>query len=489
MSYREDMLVLAQADYERLNMPGTDPRWGTALKIGSAGNLDGAAKIVTELLADVTFAPYDNAGSLAERKDAIEHEIYSLVIGTLSNLCSHKPKLPLAVVEMLCRAADVGFPEVAYNAANGIVGNASTTNDYKRAERYFKIAIETETDPTKRAAAIVNYVPLIRDGLITGKKDLIAAIELYEKAARTGLVTAMYNAGNVCMWEVQAGNTDLIDRAAYWFAEFIKTNDSGAPLSAMDNPVFIAEAIQQAIKHLADFHINEKIKQPSLEVGIAMARRIDIHNDHDQVVKNWLLEVGLSKRLSSLSAPAARSGADHWHYLLQNIDWDVGPITKGAPNPFDTFEIKHSNGKVLMVVLDYLFDPSKRYSALDHLAISLIRPGIDHVFVVSAIGMFNETEAGIHVPVFVYTNDSRAVVSLNQRMTPEEIIENTQSGLFFMDPRAAIRNCVLPITLNMLNSGKKISDGVNYNARYAVMNNVCVPDLAENFEVNSLQPD
>lgn len=490
MSYRENMLVLAFEQFEALKGPTTDPRWGTALKILAAGDLDGAAKLVGELVSNVKYIPLDPVYRPEEFAASFNHAIYEMVISTLSNLATLKPKLSPAIVEMLCKAADSGFPDSAYNAANGLSKSAKTQEGFKLAEHYYKLAIERVTDKSMRAAAIVNYAELIREGHTTGKKDYIAAISLYEQAAKEGMITAMYNVGNVCMWEVSLGNTDLLDRADYWFKEVVKTVDSGAPWLALECHDFVPEALRESVKQLADIHINKKVKVADPEFGIQMARRITIENDNDQLVKNWLLEVGLSNRIASLSAPQTQSAADNWHYLLKNLDWDVGPITRGAPAPFDTFEIKHSKGSVVMVVLALLFEPHKRYSPLDSAVSQIIREtGAEHVFVVSAIAMFVEADKAIHVPVMVYTKTTWAVATLNQRMSPEEIINNTETGQFFMDPRGRIINCSLPIAINMLNSGRKISDGLNWEAKCAVVNNVCIPDFEDYERINFMKPD
>jgi tetratricopeptide (TPR) repeat protein len=491
MNYRENMLILAFEQFEQIKGPATDERWGTALKICAAGDLNGAARLVNELVSQVQYTPIETIKRSGMKSQSLDHLIYELVIGTLSNLSVLKNGFSSDVVEMLCKAADSGFPEAAYNAANGLTANAKTQAEYQRAESYFKIAIDTTPDNIKRAAAIVNYAALVRDGLVTGRKDHLGAIKLYEEAAEQGLLTAMYNTANVSMWEVKTGNTALIEKAAFWYKKVVEYHDSGAPLHEMDKPKFISDSIEQSIKHLADFHINGKIKGYNLEFGIGMARRITVRDSDDSILKNWLLEIGLSKRLMTLSAPLSSSSSDNWHYLLSNLDWNLGPITRGAPrNPFDTFVINHERGKALMVVLDYLFEPGKRYRALDGLVSKMFADQVEHVFVVSAIGMFQMNEDTVHVPVILYARDALAVATFTPRMSPEDIIENTLvKGLFFQDKGLGAHNCIFPIALNMLNSGKKISDGLNVNARYAVMEDVCIPDLAQHVKVSFMQHD
>jgi hypothetical protein len=484
------MIILAHEEFKKLAGPNTDQRWGTALLIASNGDLAGAARLVIELLKSMTVKHYSADTRLEDYPQIIDEIIYDLVIGTLSNLASLRTTPTPDITEMLCSAADAGYYQSAYNAALGLRETARTPEDFKRTQHYFKVAINTIEDKSLKAASLVNYCELVRDGLITGKRDYVAAIAIYEQAAELGLITGMFNAGNVAMWEASIGNESMIPKAAYWFARTVEAVDAKKPLMTMDDPETVRQAYNVSIRHLAEFHICEKIPGADVEYGLKLAERIEPEDDEDAVMKAWLQEVGLSKRLMRLSHPQARTSAHHWHYLLHALGWKVGPVVTQTPDPFvRMFQTAHRGGMAMFVVVKAMFSPDLDYSALDKLAAGLLLSGVSHVLMVSELGMFKMNGKRVHCPLLVYTGTRKDLVTLNITCSPDELIANAHKGSQFMKDNNGVGNCAFPIALNMLNSGRSISEGLDLGARYQVIGGWCVPALDDVSELNFLQPD
>lgn len=489
MSYRENMLVLAFEEFEKIKGRDTDPRWGTALKICSNGDINGAARLVTQLLGDLHVKPLDASTPLKDYPVIIDHMLYDLVIGTLANLGSLKPTLSIDITEMLCKAVDAGYVASAYNAANGLLENAKSPDDFRRAERYFKIAIATLTDKSMKAASLVNYCSIVRDGLITGERDHQGAIAIYEQAAELGLVTGMFNAANVSMWEISLGKAEMFEKAAYWFQQVVDTLDSKRPLMPMDSPQLMPPSLNEALKNLADFHINGKIEAFNLEYGIKLANRYKPNDGADVAMKNWLIEMGLTRRLMMISRPPVKAPVHHWHYLLQSLGWAVEPVQDSPyAGNLEMFDIKLSQGKALFVVLKFVFQPEHKTPGLDAILTKLFIGGYDHIFLVSAIGMFKTNKEASHLPVVVYSHTAKWVTSFNIRLSPEQLIENAKKRIPFLHESVGMQNCVLPIALNTLNSGRSISDGIDLGCAYSRMEGWCIPGLADHVLVDYLPP-
>jgi tetratricopeptide (TPR) repeat protein len=490
MDYRADMIILAHDEFKKIAGPQTDARWGTALLIASNGDLPGAARLVTELLKSIHVKPYSPDTRLEDYPELIDQIIYDVVIGTLANLASLRTKALPEITEMLCSAADAGYYQSAYNAANGLWEAAKTREDYKRAEHYFKIAINTIQDKSLKAASLVNYAELVRDGLITGKQDYPGAIAIYEQAADLGLVTGMFNAASVAMWEVSIGKKDLIEKAAYWFNRGIEMVDAKKSLPPMDHPETIKRAYAEALVQLADFHISEKIRGADVEFGLKLAQKIESANPDETAMKNWLLEVGLSKRITGLSHPAVMSASHSWHYLLENLGWKLGPVVENTPHPLvDSFQVQHRQGTATLVIIKAMISPHLDYSALDKLAASIMTAGSSHVFLVSQYGMFRMNGNRVHCPLLTYTGTGKNLVTFNITCSPDELIATAHKGLPFMKDNNGVGNCAFPIALNMLNSGRSISEGLDLGSLYQVIGGWCVPALDDLSELKFMQPD
>ena len=484
------MIILAHDEFKRMAGPNTDPRWGTALLIASNGDLPGAARLVTELLKSIHVKSFSPDTRLEDYPHLLDEIIYDLVIGTLSNLATLRPGTLPEITEMLCSAADAGYYQSAYNAASGLQDAAKTPDDYKRVERYFKIAINTIEDKSLLAASLVNYCELVRDGLITGNKDYPAAIAIYEQAAELGLVTGMFNAANVAMWAVSLGKQEMIEKAAYWFNRGIETVDAKKPLMAMDDPETIKKSYAEAVQQLAEFHISEKIRGADVEFGLKLAGKIAPQSEDEVVLKNWLHEVGLSKRISALSHPPVQRPSHYWHYLLDNLGWKLGPIMQDTPHPItDMFHVKHSKGTASLVVLKAMISPDLTYSALDKLVESILSLGATHVFLVSQYGMFKMNGNRVHCPLLVYTGTRKNLITLNLTCSPDELIANASRGQPFMKENNGVGNCAFPIALNMLNSGRSISEGLDLGSPYQVIGGWCVPALDDLSQLKFLKPD
>jgi TPR repeat protein len=490
MDYRADMIILAHDEFKKIAGPQTDARWGTALLIASNGDLPGAARLVTELLKSIHVKSYAADTRLEDYPELIDQIIYDVVIGTLANLASLRTKALPEITEMLCSAADAGYYQSAYNAANGLWEAAKTREDYKRVEHYFKIAINTIQDKSLKAASLVNYAELVRDGLITGKQDYLGAIAIYEKAANLGLVTGMFNAACVAMWEASLGKKDLIEKAAFWFHRGIESVDAKRTLLPMDDPDTIKKAYAEALEQLAELHIKEKILGADVEFGLRLTEKIVPKDDEGVEIKSLLREIGLSKRLKNLSHPPERTSTHHWHYLLGALGWKVGPVVAQKQDPLvGMFQTTDRKGAPMFVVVKRMFSPDLDYPSLDKLASDILLSGSSHVFMVSEHGMYKMNGKRIHCPLLVYTGTRKNLVTLNITCSPEELIANSNNGLQFMKDNNGVSNDVFPTALNMLNNGQSVSERLDPGSQFYLIGGWSVPAFGDLNQLKFLLPD
>lgn len=248
----------------------------------------------------------------------MEREIVNSMLGLVNNLAHETDHYPKSVNAMLCKAADAGFHKYAYNAANQIMAGAKTRKAYREAERYYKLAMAFEENPGMQAAAHVNYCPIVRDGLISGTPDWPAAVEIYEIAARMGLVKGMFNAGNVCSWLAGRGDKAYGERAAYWFKFALDVRASGKSTLDMETPAELEEVFEQCMVGLSACHIDSQFDGADLEEGIRWAKVVaDRGNEHGR----HNLGVGYMRRLATLAAKPEGSPGANWRSVLSKMDW------------------------------------------------------------------------------------------------------------------------------------------------------------------------
>lgn len=467
MSYRKDMLIMAHQQFKTLAGKETDPRWATALLIAEKGNLNGAAKLVTTLLDEVDVKPLSQHPTFDEMRSSLNDSILELVIGTLVNLAGITHNTSHQITEMQCKAVDSGYLDCAYNAANYLQENARGPLDFERAERYFKIAISVAKDSSSKAAAIVNYCALVRDGLVNGKPDHLAAISLYEQAADLGLVIGMFNAANVSIWLADEGHTSLYEKASHWLCKVIAHVDGNLPLLEMDTPETVKELFNQALLMLANIHIQNKITNSNSEYGIKLLSRYLPGNSNDQEIKDWLNDDALKQRIMALSAPEIRSPGHHWRYILSALDWKVGDITSIDGQPFEIIPITLKNDKVIpLIVLGAMFKPGIYTDNFINLTNTLISYNLSEYLLVTESALFRENEGKIYTPILYFNDNTYTLLSLNCRTPVDDLITLRGKQVSFEKSPSFSNTCVISIAINMLNEGFNISDGLNIESAY-----------------------
>lgn len=170
-------------------------------------------------------------------------------------------------IESLCSTvADYGYLDLAYNAGNQILWRKrnKTVDDYKLASRYFQMAISGSSSDSIKYSAQTNYAEIVREGLVTGEKDWLGAIALYEEAGNKGLVNAMFNAGNVLLWLVEAGDKTYSIRAQVWFERIIDHVESGKECIDLGGRGEAIARLKSAKIRLAGMHIDKLLESYSL---------------------------------------------------------------------------------------------------------------------------------------------------------------------------------------------------------------------------------
>ena len=326
---------------------------------------------VAKLLSD-----FDIEGAALKASQACgpglgDNFLQKMILDQISNIAVMNDVKGPGIESMWASAAEFGYHIMAYNAANEIYQNAKSVDDYKLASRYYNIAFEKVKNPKILASAITNYAAIIRDGNITGKKDFLGAIELYEKAADMGLVNAMFNAGNVLLWLVEAGQSVYAERAEKWFLRVINVVESGTESLDLGGDVDRNGALIRAHLRLASMHLHDQLEHASQETFDQIIAKYP-GDDYAQ----WLVKSSHQKRLTHATLVPGANAGENWASVLQINGWTVNSST-----PFDfeesgvTLEIACDSDvdkTMIMMVFDYFnhpeLDPESvaAYTALEH---------------------------------------------------------------------------------------------------------------------------
>lgn len=256
--------------------------------------------------------------SLACSPGLMNDPFKTMLLNSISNLAVANKITGSSIESMWATAADFGYHDLAYNAANEIYEKARTPGDYKLASRYYQIAIEKSKHKGVVASAITNSAGIVRDGNITGKKDWAGAVALYEKAAAMNLVNAMFNAGNVLLWMVEAGDKSHGDRAAAWFEKIIAFVDSGAESIDLGGQPERDHARMSSAVRLAQMHLNSSLSNPDLNMAEQLIAPY-MSEPYAQWVKKSLDGMRLSK---SVASPSSSAG-ENWKSVLTLNGWVI----------------------------------------------------------------------------------------------------------------------------------------------------------------------
>lgn len=427
-------------------------------------------EFLEELLDAHTDGDVERAAKcvIAAIPGGLDLELLKAATGIVNNLAHAEDNFSPSVKVLLCQATDRGLHTYAYNAANQVMSDARGVKGLKEAERYFKLAMAFSENPALQAAAHVNYCPIVRDGLISGKPDWPAAVEIYETAARMGLVKAMFNAGNVSSWLANKGDRAYGARAAYWFRYALDYRDAGKPRLDMETLEELGEVFDQCMLALSACHIDSKFDDAQLEEGIRWARLLADRGDFNARSN---LAVAYRHRLEALAAkPQGEPGAN-WRTVLSQLDWqfedkltthEVAIVAESGERELtkvDRLSVVVKNG--LSVPLFVAHEPCLPiHGGIDLLfgiAETLVGHHPEGFFLLSRKAVFMESDEAIFTPVWIYHKEKFNPQSLWLGASAQMLLDNAAAEVDFLDSRFGNWGWMLPIAVNLMDEGAVVA--------------------------------
>lgn len=426
------------ARLEALVDPSIEP-WLEAAKLLSGFDIEGAA-----LKASQACGP-----------GLSDNFLQKMILDQISDIAVMNGIKGPGIESMWASAAEFGYYIMAYNAANEIYQNAKSIDDYKLASRYYHIAFEKVKSPRILASAITNYAAIIRDGNITGKKDFLGAIELYEKAAEMGLVNAMFNAGNVLLWLVEAGQTTYAERAEKWFLRIIDVVESGTESVDLGGEEERRGTLRRAHLRLASMHLHDQLKHASRD---AFDQIIAKYPGDDYA--EWLVKSSHQKRLSHATLVPGANAGENWASVLQLNGWTVKSCK--------LFKLGNITGHSLEISCDSAIDGTMFMMVFDHFTHNEIDPDLDAfyialehselndipVFFAGTKGFFISVQNEMYSVIHVANNGKEVLVPIWAGATSSEVFD-----LVFQPPESRFvsgredpNNCI-PRLINALDEG------------------------------------
>jgi len=420
-----------------------------AIKLASKGNLDAGAVLLTEHLRETS--PHDLETNLGELSHRLDRHVNEWVVGLFGNAYALRRKaMPKAAIELLRAAADFHYEDAAYNAANALLHDSGSPEDIVMAEQYYLQAIEDAQDPSKKSAAIVNYCEIVRDGRITGKPDYPGAIALYEQAAELGLVTAMYNVGNVAMWMRNQGDESYAGKGIYWLTRLQEHFAQGKPFLEMDEPNVGKAFLDSALDMLIKFHVLTDCPEADVDVGHKLLLDQSVSLETEKA-RQWLLEQGLIKRLRRSDKPAQNSPGLNWHHVLTQIGWTCCEHSHAEEISAELFTVEtDEHVDYLFLVMSGLFDPENPSSYIMGLVKHLRAAGVRRFFIAPSHALFRHHHGRNYTPVLAGGQESLGVGFIGLEGGPELTYE---SRLLSIDHAAHLSadSCFISIAINRLN--------------------------------------
>jgi hypothetical protein len=273
--------------------------------------------------------------------DLNDDPIQGMILDAISDLAVINNISGPEIESMWSTAAEYGRHDLAYNAANEIMFRAKSAAEYTLADRYFQMAINSSAPISLRACAITNSAEIVREGYISGEKNWLGAIELYEGAAKMGLIKAMFNAGNVLLWLVEAGDPRYGERAAAWLQKAIKTIEDGASSIDMGGPDERRQLLQTARMRLAQMHMEGSFKGAEQ----SQFEKLISHYPSDPY-SIWMMKKSKYLRLNQATTKPGALPGDNWVSVLKLLGWKVRTNTVFD---FGTYDGVHVIGTRIMI--------------------------------------------------------------------------------------------------------------------------------------------
>jgi hypothetical protein len=449
-----------------------DENWKAVVLMAQNKGVDEAIKTATRLLSKSTYLLVPSTDPHRIRELAV----IELIISNISNMALMSQSPTDNLVDLFCLAVDMGFHDQAYNAANGVFERASCVDDYKRAQSYFKIAIATIQDPSLKAAALVNYCPILRDGLISGKPDLPAAIETYEKAAKLGLIQAMFNVANVCMWQINKGNGENIEKARFWINVLIEKIELNENFLEMDDQSLFPDISGQALYWLARYNLDGLIEGASLTEGIRLLKKSIAITTKDCNKKNWNLECAYSQKIMLMSGQDYWSLGHRWQEVLSALDWPVRLSMRIDGIDADIINVIGSKLNFHIIILGSVFFPDGFYRELFSLDMLLSKQGIVNYLVFSPYALSMKMNENILMPVTLMLSGARYLMGLNLVETIDDQVAAVAAGREATDVCNLFTSQVLPMVINSYINGQAIDNRELTNLNILLLNEKwCLP--------------
>lgn len=481
-------LPLKSNEVEKMLSEKDDKRWVSALAILEQGDYMGAARLVLIILDQANLKvspprksdlpPKDALDLLAKDFSAsISGFIPTMVIGAIMDLAHFKNCFGGDVLSMTAKAVDVGLTAFAYNVANQLYLTAKSPDDYEQSEHYYKIAIEYAEDDSSKAAAFVNYCPIVRDGLITGKRDLIKAIEIYEEAAKLGLVIGMFNTANVCQWLDEPAKSAYREKALYWLNAAINHVTSNKKLLGMDSAESCKAILNTSRFMIGTIHGNVNFEQADPNAGITALKAFVASNTNEELGRAWHLDQCYARRIAALDKPVENTPVNRWRLILNALDWET--TTPCQLNDFGDYFYTSGSGEpknqIAVFVGKGFFEPGKTNSLIENLKLTRLAAETRAIIALSPFGAFKSKEGDSFVAVTVIHNAKVTLAAIRAGMTPEQVVQNAENGVEFYDKRHASCSCVIPIAINKLMTGAPLNKAFNYEAPFIVAGEWNVP--------------
>lgn len=448
-----------------------------AITLAANGNLDSGASLLTKYLKEKST--HDLETRLGELSYRLDCHVNGLIVGLFGNAYVMRRKhMPKAAIDLFCAAADLHYEDAAYNAANSLLYSSGTPSDILLAEKYFLQAIEDTDDPSKKSAALVNYAEIVRDGMVTGKPDYPGAIAIYEQAAKLGLVTAMFNVGNVAMWMQNKNDESQVPKGIYWLTKLHEHFISNKPFLEMDQSNVSQAFLDSALDMLVKFHVLSDCPEADSEAGLSLLLA-QPETTESSKGRQWMIEQAMIKRLRKSCKPVLNTPGHNWKHVLCQLGWICWNPDNHPEMHAEYFKVETSgHGDIYFVVMNGLFD-LERPSVHALRAISHMHDqGMHRLLLAPSHALFRHYEDRIYTPVMVVNESSVGTGFIGLDGGADATFKSID-GSTDNQERVSTDSCVISIAINRLNEGLSLHGDLDLDSRFGGFGNWGLPYKSE----------
>lgn len=432
------------------------------------------------------------------REGFLDDPLKRIVLDEISSIAVLNDIDGPGIESMWSTAADCGYLDLAYNAGSQILWRKAnkTLEDYKVASRYFHMAIEKSSNDSIKYSALTNYAEIVREGFISGSKDWLGSIALYEEAGDKGLLNAMLNAGNVLLWLVESGDRSYSARAEAWFERIITHVESGQKYIDLGGSEEATEKLKIAKIRLAGMHLDGFLGEPDLD---RCQKLLDTYIG-DEMASNMLGRLSSLRLINKVnSVPSVESNS--WARLFSAAGWsftsdlfDYGSIA-GIEASGRLFYIDTA-GKFEMTVIafDYFthasFDHKEMYKTI---ALEISERSGKPIFVVGRKAFFIRVQDRVFDVINVMVNGRLEFVPIWPGATSDQVYQtlNDPFEFRFLPGRDDPKNTI-PRIVNAIDEGIAIEGCSLPNAIWIMVDKILAmpihrPDEPQNIGLDLSQ--